>query len=463
MSDSNETYDLVILGGGTAGYAAAFRGATLGMRVALIERDKVGGTCLHRGCIPTKALLHAAEVADTAKSAGDFGIRAEFQGIDIEGVLAYKDDIISKNHKGLQGLVKVRGIDYISGEGRLVSQDTIEVSNDEGGVTVTGKNIILATGSEPKTLGIDITGRVLTSTEALQLADVPETAIVLGGGVIGVEFASVWTSFGTKVTIVEGLPRLVANEDEAISKNLERAFKKRKIGVKVGKMFKSVTQDADQVHVELEDGTVLDADYLLVAVGRGPVTQGFGYEEQGIKLDRGFVLVNERQHTGVGNIYAIGDITPGLQLAHRSFAHGIFVAEEIAGLHPAPLVESGVPRVTYCEPEIFSVGITEKQAAEAHGEDAIESLDYNLAGNGKTGILHSAGIIKVIREKDGPVLGIHGIGARLSEQAGEAQLIINWEAFPEEVAQLIHAHPTQNEAIGEAFLALTGKPLHAHN
>ena len=278
MTESSENYDLVILGGGTAGYAAAFRGATLGMRVALIERDKVGGTCLHRGCIPTKALLHAAEVADTAKSAGDFGIRAEFQGIDIEGVLAYKDDIISKNHKGLQGLVKVRGIDYISGEGRLVSQDTIEVSNDEGGVTVTGKNIILATGSEPKTLGIDITGRVLTSTEALQLADVPETAIVLGGGVIGVEFASVWTSFGTKVTIVEGLPRLVANEDEAISKNLERAFKKRKIGVKVGKMFKSVTQDADQVHVELEDGTVLDADYLLVAVGRGPVTQGFGYE-----------------------------------------------------------------------------------------------------------------------------------------------------------------------------------------
>lgn len=461
MSESSKTYDLVILGGGTAGYAAALRGATLGMSVALIERDKVGGTCLHRGCIPTKALLHAAEVAETAKSAGDFGILAEFQGIDMEAVLAYKDDIITKNHKGLQGLVKMRGVDYISGEGRLASPDTVEVSNDEGGMTVTGKNVILATGSEPKTIGIDITGRVLTSTEALQLAEVPESAIVLGGGVIGVEFASVWASFGSKVTIVEGLPRLVANEDEAISKNLERAFKKRKIGVKVGKMFKGVTQDADQVHVELEDGTVLDADYLLVAVGRGPVTQGFGYEEQGIKTDRGFVLVDERQHTGVGNVYAIGDITPGLQLAHRSFAHGIFVAEEVAGLNPAPLVESGVPRVTYCEPEIFSVGVTEKQAQESYGKDAVESLEYNLAGNGKTGILKSAGIIKVVREKDGPVLGLHGIGARLSEQAGEAQLIINWEAFPEEVAQLIHAHPTQNEAIGEAFLALTGKPLHS--
>lgn len=462
MTESSENYDLVILGGGTAGYAAALRGATLGMSVALIERDKVGGTCLHRGCIPTKALLHAAEVAEVAKSSEKYGVKAEFQGIDIEGVLAYKDDVIAKNYKGLQGLIKVRGIDYITGEGALTSKDTIQVSNDEGGVTVTGKHIILATGSEPKTIGIDITGRVLTSTEALELKEVPETAIVLGGGVIGVEFASVWASFGSKVTIVEGLPRLVANEDEAISKNLERAFKKRKIGVKVGKMFKGVTQDDDQVHVELEDGTVLDADYLLVAVGRGAVTQGFGFEDQGVTTDRGFVIVDERQHTGVGSIYAIGDITPGLQLAHRSFAHGIFVAEEIAGLNPAPLVESGVPRVTYSEPEIFSVGVTEKQAVEEYGEDRVESLDYNLGGNGKTVMLNSTGIIKVVREKDGPVLGIHGIGTRLSEQAGEAQLIINWEAFPEEVAQLIHAHPTQNEAIGEAFLALTGKPLHAN-
>ena len=463
MSDSNETYDLVILGGGTAGYAAAFRGATLGMRVALIERDKVGGTCLHRGCIPTKALLHAAEVADTAKSAGDFGIRAEFQGIDIEGVLAYKDDIISKNHKGLQGLVKVRGIDYISGEGRLVSQDTIEVSNDEGGVTVTGKNIILATGSEPKTLGIDITGRVLTSTEALQLADVPETAIVLGGGVIGVEFASVWNSFGADVTIVEGLKHLVANEDETISKNLERAFKKRKIKFKLGVMFKGVEETADGVKVTLEDGSTLEAEYLLVAVGRGPVTEGFGFEEQGIPMDRGFVLANERLHTGVGNIFACGDIVPGLQLAHRAFGQGIFVAEEIAGLNPAPVVESGIPRVTYCEPEIFSVGLSSAQAEEKYGKDQVEALEYNLGGNGKSVILGTTGLIKVIREKDGPVVGVHGIGARLSEQAGEAQLIVNWEAFPEEVAQLIHAHPTQNEALGEAHLALAGKPLHFHS
>ena len=213
----------------------------------------------------------------------------------------------------------------------------------------------------------------------------------------------------------------------------------------------------------LEDGTTLEAEYLLVAVGRGPVTEGLGFEEQGIPMDRGFVLANERLHTGVGNIYAIGDIVPGLQLAHRGFGQGIFVAEEIAGLNPAPIVESGIPRVTYCEPEIFSVGLSAKQAEEKYGADNVETLEYNLGGNGKSVILNTTGFIKVIREKDGPVVGIHGIGARLSEQAGEAQLIVNWEAFPEEVAQLIHAHPTQNEAIGEAHLAAAGKPLHFHS
>ena len=462
MSDEL-TYDLVVLGGGTGGYAAALRAAELDMKVALIERDKVGGTCLHRGCVPTKALLHAAEVADTAKNSETFGIEAEFKGIDIAKVLEYKDGVITRNYKGLQGLVKARGIDTYFGTGKLAGKDTVEVAGEDGNHTVKGTNVLLSTGSTSKTIGLEITDRVITSTEALQLDKVPKSAIVLGGGVIGVEFASVWNSFGADVTIVEGLKHLVANEDETISKNLERAFKKRKIKFKLGVMFKGVEETADGVKVTLEDGSTLEAEYLLVAVGRGPVTEGFGFEEQGIPMDRGFVLANERLHTGVGNIFACGDIVPGLQLAHRAFGQGIFVAEEIAGLNPAPVVESGIPRVTYCEPEIFSVGITEKQAAEAHGEDAIESLDYNLAGNGKTGILHSAGIIKVIREKDGPVLGIHGIGARLSEQAGEAQLIINWEAFPEEVAQLIHAHPTQNEAIGEAFLALTGKPLHAHN
>ncbi|WP_349827736.1 dihydrolipoyl dehydrogenase [Brevibacterium litoralis] len=463
MTDTENTYDLVILGGGTGGYAAALRAAQLDMKVALIERDKVGGTCLHRGCVPTKALLHAAEVADTVKEAGSFGIGAELTGIDMEKVVAFKQGIIDRNYKGLQGLVKARGIDYIAGEGKLVGPDTVQVSNDDGGLTVTGKNILLATGSTSKTIGIDITGNVLTSTEAMNRTSVPESAIVLGGGVIGVEFASVWASLGSQVTIVEGLPHLVANEDEAISKALEKAFKKRKIGFKLGSMFDSVTQDDAGVHVKLQNGEVLDAEVLLVAIGRGPVTAGLGFEEQGIPMDRGFVLANERMHTGVGNIYAVGDIVPGLQLAHRSFAQGIFVAEEIAGMAPVPTEESGIPRVTYCEPEIFSVGISEKQAVEKLGADKVETVEYPLGGNGKSTILKTTGFIKVIREKEGPVLGITGIGARLSEQVGEAQLIVNWEAFPEEVAQLIHAHPTQNEAIGEAHLALSGKPLHFHN
>jgi len=463
VSDPDNTYDLVVLGGGTGGYAAALRAAQLDMKVALIERDKVGGTCLHRGCVPTKALLHAAEVADSAREAGGFGIEVEFQGIDMPKVLDFKQGIIDRNYKGLQGLIKARGIDYIAGEGKLVSEDTVEVTNDEGTMEVTGTHMVLATGSTSKTIGIDIRDRVMTSEQALTYDEVPESAVVLGGGVIGVEFASVWASFGSQVTIVEGLPHLVANEDESISKALEKAFKKRKIGFQVGVKFDSVKQDDSGVHVKLEDGSVIDAQVLLVAVGRGPVTEGFGFEDQGITLDRGFVIVDERQRTGVGNIYAVGDIVPGLQLAHRSFAQGIFVAEEIAGLSPAPIIESGIPRVTYSEPEIFSVGLTEKKAAEEYGEDSIEKVEYPLGGNAKSAILKTNGFVKVVREKDGPVLGIHGIGARLSEQAGEAQLIVNWEAFPEEVAQLIHAHPTQNDAIGEAHLALAGKPLHFHN
>ena len=463
MSDSQNTYDLVVLGGGPGGYSVALRAAELGQKVAIVERDKVGGTCLHRGCVPTKALLHVAEIAESARDAGAFGVNASFEGIDVPKAVQYKQGITDRNFKGLAGLIKVQGIDTITGEGKLTGKDTVEVTNDEGTTTLTGSYIVLATGSETRTLGIDIKDRVLTSTEALNYQSVPKSAVVLGGGVIGVEFASIWNSFGSDVTIVEGLPHLVANEDEAISKALEKAFKKRKISFKLGTMFKSVEQDDSGVHVSLDNGEVIDAEVLLVAVGRGPVTKGLGFEEQGITMDRGFVITDDRLHTGVGNIYAIGDIVPGLQLAHRSFAQGIFVAEEIAGLKPVPAIESGIPRVTYCDPEIFSVGLTQKKAAEKYGEDQIETVELPLGGNAKSAILRTTGFVKIIREKDGPIIGVHGIGARLSEQAGEAQLIVNWEAFPEDVAALIHAHPTQNEAIGEASLALAGKPLHFHN
>jgi len=456
MADT--TFDLVILGSGSGGYAAALRAAQLGMSVALIERDKLGGTCLHRGCIPTKALLHSAEVADTAKEAGNYGVQATFQGIDMTQVNKYRDSIVDKLYKGLTGLVSSKNITFVQGEGRMTGPKQVTVGAD----VYEGKNLVLATGSISKTLGVEITGRVITSDQALQMDWVPKKVAILGGGVIGVEFASVWRSFGSEVVIIEGLDRLVPNEEPAISKALDRAYRKRGIESKLGNKFKAVAQTADEVTIELENGDQVTADILLVAVGRGPNATGFGYEEQGVQMERGWVLTNDRLQTNLPGVYAVGDIVPGLQLAHRGFMHGIFVAEEIAGLGPMKVDEMGIPRVTYCEPEIASVGLTEDQAKEKFGAEGISTYEYNLAGNGKSNILGTAGVIKLIRQINGPVVGFHMIGSRAGEQIGEAQLIVNWEAYPEDVAPHIHAHPTMNEAIGEAHLALAGKPLHAH-
>lgn len=457
MADHN--FDVVILGGGSGGYAAALRSAQLGKTVALIEKDKLGGTCLHRGCIPTKALLHSAEVADVTREAGQFGVVAQFGSIDMNQVNKYRDGIVDRLFKGLTGLVTSKNVTVVAGDGRMTGPRTITVNGDN----YTGTDVVLATGSFSRSLpGLEIGGRVITSEQALQLDFVPNKVIVLGGGVIGVEFASIWKSFGTEVTIVEGLPHLVPNEDEAVSKALERAFRKRNIDFKLGVRFAGVEQHATGVIVSLEDGTRLEADLMLVAVGRGPNTAGMGYEEQGIAMDRGYVLTNERLQTNLPNVYAAGDIVPGLQLAHRGFGQGIFIAEQIAGLNPAIIDETGIPKVTYCEPEVASVGLSEAKAKEIHGADNISTYEYNLGGNGKSQILGTAGFIKLVRKNNGPVIGVHMIGSRVGEQIGEGQLIVNWEAYPEDVASLIHAHPTMNEAIGEAHLALAGKPLHAH-
>ncbi|WP_168581623.1 dihydrolipoyl dehydrogenase [Gephyromycinifex aptenodytis] len=459
MTAANQApYDIVILGGGSGGYACALRASELGLNVALIEKDLLGGTCLHRGCIPTKAMLHAAEVADNVRDSEKFGVRANLDAVDMSGVHTFKDGVVSRLHKGLQGLVKHANVTYIEGAGKVVAPDTIEVD----GRPIVGKNLVLATGSYAKSLpGLEIGGRIVTSEQALRLESVPERVIVLGGGVIGVEFASIYRSFGAQVSIVEALPRLVAAEDEAISKALTRAFKKRKITVKTGARFASASQNDSEVTLTLESGDELSADLLLVAVGRGPVTEGLGYDQIGLNMERGFVLADERCRTNVPGVRAVGDIVPGLQLAHRGFAQGIFVAEDIAGLDPTPIDESGIPRVTYCDPEIASVGLTEEKAKEVHNE--VEAYEYNLGGNGKSQILATAGFVKVVRVKDGPVVGIHMVGARMGEQVGEAQLIVGWEALPEEVAALVHAHPTQNESLGEAHMALAGKPLHAHS
>ena len=454
-----ENFDLVILGGGSGGYAAALRAAQLGKTVALVERDKLGGTCLHRGCIPTKALLHSAEVADVARESDNFGVKAEFQGIDMPAVNRYRDSIVDKLYKGLTGLVNSKNITYATGEGMLTGPNTVTVGDRQ----LVGTNLVLATGSFAKTIGLEIGSRIITSDQALNLDYVPSRVVILGGGVIGVEFASIWRSFGSEVTIIEGLDRLVPNEDPAMSKALERAYRKRGIDFKLGVKFKSATELPSGVTVELENGELLPADILLVAVGRGPNATGFGFEEQGVNMERGFVLTNDRLETSLAGVYAVGDIVPGLQLAHRGFMQGIFVAEEIAGLKPVRVPESGIPRVTYCEPEIASVGLTEAEAKAQYGDEGVSTYEYNLAGNGKSNILGTAGVVKLVRQVNGPVVGFHMIGSRAGEQIGEGQLIVNWEAYPEDVAALVHAHPTMNEAIGEAHLALAGKPLHAHS
>ena len=378
--------------------------------------------------------------------------------MDMNAVNAYKDGVVSKLHKGLQGLIKSRNITYVEGTGRLVSPNTVQVN----GENYTGKNVILATGSYPRTIpGLEIDGRqIVTSEEAMKFDYVPKSVIVLGGGVIGCEFASVWNSFGSEVTIVEGLPRLVALEDESSSKQLERAFRKRGINFVTGVKFASATKSEAGVTITLEDGTTHTADVLLVAVGRGPVTSGIGYEEQGIAMDRGYITVDEKCRTNVPGIWAVGDIIPTLQLAHVGFAEGIMVAEEIAGLNPRAINYDGIPKVTYSEPEVASVGLSTAVAKE-RGYDVVE-LSYDLAGNGKANILKTAGSIKLVAQKDGPILGIHMVGSRVGELLAEAQLIFNWEADASDVAQHIHAHPTLSEAMGEAHMALAGKPLHAH-
>ena len=452
-------YDIVILGGGSGGYACALRAAELGKRVALIEKDKVGGTCLHRGCIPTKALLHAAEIADLSNDSAAFGVRTTFDGIDMHAVNAYKDKVVTRLWKGLIGLVASRHIDVIEGTGQLISPTSVQV----GDRIVTGDHVVLASGSEARSLpGLSVDGqRIITSDQALTLEHVPSSVVILGGGVIGVEFASVWRSFGAEVTIVEMLPHLLPAEEESSSKLLERAFRRRGIGFKVGTRFESVKETGSGVTVALEGGMTIDAELMLVAVGRGPVSAGLGYDEVGVAMDRGFVLVDEYCRTNIPTISAVGDLRPGMQLAHVGFAEGFMVAERLAGLQVVPVDYDGVPRVCYSDPEVASVGITSATAA-ARGIEVTE-LTYDLAGNGKSQILQTAGAAKIIATPGGgPVLGIHLVGARVGELIAEAQLIYNWEAVPGDVAQLIHPHPTQSEAIGEAHLALAGKPLHVH-
>lgn len=466
MSEAQEVgYDVVVLGAGSGGYACALRAAQLGLRVALIDEAELGGTCLHRGCIPTKALLHAAEVADEARNSARVGVRATFDGVDGPGLLAYQRSVVDRLYQGLQGLISAAEVDWVPGRGHLVAADTVAVRSEQGGTQlVRGRHVVIATGSQVRTLdGVVLGSRIISSDQALRLEQVPGRALVLGGGVIGVEFASIWASLGAEVTIVEALDRLLPAEDPAISKGLARALKKRGITSRTGARVAAAREDDDAAHLELEDGTTLDADVLLVAVGRGPVTADLGLPEAGVQLDEaGFVRTDEHLQTTAPGVYAVGDVVRGLQLAHRGFRHGIAVAERIAGQEPAPVPEESIPRVTYCDPQVASVGLTEPAARERYG-DEIDTVEQSLAGNGKSQILGTTGMVKMVRRRGGPIVGVHLLGGRMGELVGEAQMLVNWEAYPQDVAPLVHAHPTQNESLGEAALALAGTPLHSHN
>lgn len=461
MADPTPPFDLVVLGAGSGGYACALRAAQLDLRVALVEEDKIGGTCLHRGCIPTKALLHAAEIADGARAGAAHGVRTTFEGIDTEALHARKDKIIGQLHTGLTGLIGQAGIEVVSGHGRLVDAHTVSVETAAGSRTLTGRTVVLATGSYARTIpGVELGPRVMTSDQAMSLTEIPGRVAVLGGGVIGVEFASMLRSFGAEVTIVEALDRIVAAEEPAVSKHLTREFKKRKITTRTSTKVSSVDADDQRAVVHLEGGDQLEVDLVLVAVGRGPRSEGIGLEDAGLRVDRGFVATDERLRTDVEGVRAVGDLVPGLQLAHRGFAHGIFVAEDVAGLDPRPVEDVAIPKVTYCDPEVASVGLT-SDAAKGAGKD-VETFTYPLGGNGRSLIRGTSGSVLLVREKDGPVLGVHMVGLGVSELISEAQLAVGWEAHPEDIAPLVHAHPSQGEALGEAAMLAAGRPLHAH-
>jgi len=453
-------YDVVVIGSGTGGYSCALRSAQLGKRVALVERDgRLGGTCLLRGCIPTKALLRSAEVLDTVNRAEEWGVKASGSP-DWDAVKAFEGRMVDKLVTGLTGLIKSRSIDVNQGTAVLRPGPSVSVDRRD----LTGTDVVIATGSSPKLLpGVSVTDRIITSDQALTYPSIPASAVVIGAGAVGLEFASLYRSFGADVTVLEALPRIAPLEDEEISKEVGRAFRKRGIQAFAGARVQGIDEVGDAVKVVYEVGgesKTITADVCLVAVGRGPVTDGLGVEQANVELDRGFVKVDGQLQTTAPHVWAVGDVaaTP-LQLAHVAFTEGIAVAERIAGIRVPEIDYAGIPRVTYCTPEVASVGLTEAQAVERGHEVDVERLNFQAIG--KANIVGEGGIVKLVADKGGgPVLGVHLVGPHVTDLIAEAMLITNWEAVPAEVAALIHPHPTLSEAIGEAHLALAGKPLH---
>ena len=468
-----ESFDVVILGGGNAGYAAAFRAVALGLNVAMVEKDKVGGTCLHRGCIPTKALLHAAELTDEIKEAGNFGVIVQEPQVDWGKVLNFEDSVVGRMYKGLSGLVaRKKTLTLVEGEGRLSDSKTITVKTKDGERALTaGKGVILATGSYPRDLPFIASDgdKVHNSTHGLAAQDIPSSIVIVGGNYIGLEFASVYRSFGAEVQVVEMLPKIAPAEDSDISEALHKLLQKRGIKFHLGTSVAGASTTDSGVEVEIEkDGKkqTLTADRMFVAIGRGPNTEGMGFEEAGITMDKGFIVVDQQFRTSVEGVYAIGDAVwvpdanwPHPQLAHVAYAEGMRVAELLAGESPTAVDYRNVPHVIYCQPEVAAVGLTEDKAKELGME--VETKRYPFSANARALMLGGGqGFVKTVAEKGGAVVGVHIIGPRASDLIAEAMLVTSWEAYPSELAEIIHPHPTLTEVVGETFLELAGKPLH---
>ena len=467
-------YDVVVVGAGTGGYPTAIRAAQLGLRVAVVERQKaLGGTCLIWGCIPTKALLEHAHALKVAQGAKEWGLSIDGGSvtIDMKQVQARKNKVVTTLTKGVEFLFKKNKIDWIKGTARLTGNGNVEVTGEQPQTLHATKEIVIATGSQPRSVpGVEIDRkRIITSDEALSIAEVPKSIVVLGAGAVGVEFASIFRSYGSEVTIVELMPQLVPIEDEAVAAELAKAFKKRGIAVHTASKVTKAVSNADSVDLEVQtaDGTIkkLHADYLLVATGRGPVTEGLGAEALGIKMDRGYIVVDEHYRTSVPGISAVGDVIslgkPGHpQLAHVSTAEGIATAERIAGKPATTVNYDQVPGCTFCDPEIGSVGLTEKKAKERGYDVVVGTFPFMALGRAKIAG-EVEGFVKIVADKKyDEVLGVHIIGPRATDLIAEACVALRLECTGEELIRTIHAHPTFAEAVGEAAHALHGGAIH---
>ena len=464
---SESKYDVTIIGSGPGGYVAAIRAAQLGFKTAVVEKAPLpGGTCLHWGCIPTKALLHTAEVLETSRHASSVGVKVTGAELDLAAAQRYKDKTVTVNAKGVEFLFRKNGVTLLRGRGRLAGPGRVEVRPPEGDpYTVSTRFVVLATGSAIRGLpGIEFDGeRIIHSDHALSMTRVPASLVVLGAGAVGVEFASIYASFGAKVTVVEILPRLVPLEDASLGEELEKAFRKRGIDVHVGTKVEKVAREGGKLRIHAsKDGAPveIEAEMLLVAVGRRPVTEDLGLEGTRVKLDRGYVEVDAMMRTGEPGVYAIGDIVKTQALAHVASHEGIVAVEHAAGRNPHPVDYDKIPSCTYCQPEVASIGLSEEEARKRGHDVVVGTFPFSAVGKAKI-IGDTRGFVKIVAEKKyDEVLGVHIIGPHATELIAEATAALNLEATAESLFHAVHAHPTLAEAMGEAALAVHGRAIH---